>query len=502
MKPTNYHVPKLASHEEQELLLEKCNVKYKCLVLLMLDGGLRVTEVIRLQLMDFNFLENYVVVKSLKKREKTKHRIVPLTTRLLTAIGKYWEKLKDKRPEAYLFPAGAPYSETPHLTRVQAWKYIKKKSEGIINPHMLRHTFATRLVNEGNDIRTAKELLGHERLATTEIYLHVEQQQIERAITSIEKKSLFKKGWHKIFPPKKVHLMPTTEGMTKFHIGRKKELQKLVELKDKRVNIYLTGPQGIGKTHLLDNLRGDHILRLDEFSGKQALANLVLELFNGDKESIKKILYADRGDLGKIIYKESIKRLTELAIRITEKDEYTIVVDDATNITRTGVRILEKLKNHFHLIVAAREIKIDKGSFLSNFEKLELQPLNRGETIELVNLASRPFRKRIEEYESFKNHIGESTNGNPLFTIEMYDRYSKEHDISLEVVKDLRHTAALKEINMTLPVIIAISSLMVLRYIGREMSEDSGAFMLFGGLFMVFALFARPLARLGKRVRV
>ena len=82
MKPTNYHVPKLASHQEQEQLLERCNVKYKCLVLLMLDGGLRVTEVVRLQLKDFNFLENYVVIESLKKREKTKHRIVPLTTRL------------------------------------------------------------------------------------------------------------------------------------------------------------------------------------------------------------------------------------------------------------------------------------------------------------------------------------------------------------------------------------------------------------------------------------
>ena len=202
------------------------------------------------------------------------------------------------------------------------------------------------------------------------------------------------------------------------------------------------------------------------------------------------------------MYKESIKRLTELAIQITQKLEYTIIVDDATNITNTGVRILEKLKNHFHLIVAARMVKIDKGTFLSNFEKIELQTLNRVETIELINLASRPIMDRVEDYESYKNHIWESTNGNPLFTLEMIDRYSKEQDISLEITKDIRHTSALKEINMTLPVIIAISSLMVLRYIGREMSDDSGAFMLFGGLFMIFALFARPLARLGKRVSV
>jgi len=367
---------------------------------------------------------------------------------------------------------------------------------------MLRHTCATKIVSEGNDIRVAQELLGHTNAATTAIYLHVEREKVKRAIASIEKIPFYIRLYRRVFPLAPVHLTPVTEGMTQFHVGRKKELKKLADLREKKVNIYLTGVQGIGKSHLLDNLRGEHILRLDEFSGKQALANLLLILLNGDKEQVRDMLYADRGDLGKVLYKESIKRLTALAIQITQKNEYTIIVDDATNITRTGVRILEKLKNHFHLIVAAREIKIDKGSFLTNFEKIELNTLNRIESIELTNLASRPIMDRIEDYESYKNHIWESTNGNPLFILEMIDRYSKEQDISLEITKDIRHTSALQEINMTLPVIIAISSLMVLRYVGREMQEDSGAFMLFGGLFMIFALFARPLARLGKRVRV
>jgi len=367
---------------------------------------------------------------------------------------------------------------------------------------MLRHTCATKVVNEGNDIRVAQQLLGHASVATTEIYLHIEQEKVRRAISSIEQIPFYVKFYRRFFPLKQVHLLPTTEGMTQFHIGRRKELKKLADLREKKVNIYLTGPQGIGKSHLLDNLRGEHILRLDEFSGKKALANLLLILLDGDKEQVRDMLYADRGDLGKVLYKESIKRLTELAIQITEKNEYTIIVDDATGITNTGVRIMEKLKNHFHVIVAARMVKIDKGSFLSNFERIELTTLSRVEAIELINLASRPLMDRIEDYEAYKNHIWESCNGNPLFTLEMIDRYSKEYDISLEVIKDIEHTTALKEIDMTLPVIIAISSLMVLRYIGRELDDDSGAFMLFGGLFMIFALFARPLAKLGKRTKV
>lgn len=227
MLTKNYHVPKLITPKQEADLLAECDEKYTCIVLLMLDGGLRVTECISLQRKDFNFMENQVVVKTLKKREADAvYRYVPLTQRLLIALAEYWKELKDKRPEAYLFPSGKG-SETPHLGRKQVCKQIKKKSNGRIHPHMLRHTCATKIVSEGNDIRVAKELLGHKKVATTEIYLHIEQEKVKRAIASIEKTPLYLKLYRKFFPLKTIHLTPATEGITKFHIGRKKELRKL-----------------------------------------------------------------------------------------------------------------------------------------------------------------------------------------------------------------------------------------------------------------------------------
>ena len=68
------------------------------------------------------------------------------------------------------------------------------------------------------------------------------------------------------------------------------------------------------------------------------------------KDMIKEALYKERSDLTKVVMKETIKRLTELAIQVTEKGEYTILIDDVTDITKSGVRMLEKLKNHFHII--------------------------------------------------------------------------------------------------------------------------------------------------------
>lgn len=521
IKNTNYNIVKVLPPVVQQNLLEKCNAKYQCIIVLMLDCGLRVTETVSLQVKHFDFFNQKIVVKSLKKKGEQHYRDIPMTTRTVETVANYWSKLKDKSPDAFIFPS--PTSASGHLGRKQVWKQIKKKTDGYAHPHMLRHTFATRIVNEGNDIRVAQNLLGHSNLQTTEIYLHVHEAEKRKAIASIELTPWHVRLYRKVFPAKRIILTPTTAGMTNYHVGRTKELAKLSDLMQKKVNTYVKGPQGVGKSHILDAIKGDKILRMEEFGGKKNLVNLLITLFEGDKATICSMLYGrniseeevdllpnskdliidqlsrDRQDLTKVINKESVKRLIELAIQITQKDEYTIIIDDVTNITPAGVRTLEKLKNHFHIICAARNIKIDRGTFLTNFEKIELTELDRAEATQLINLASKDIYTRIEDYEAYKNHIWEHTLGNPLYMIEMIDRYSKEANISVEVTKDIRHTAALKEINMGLPIIIMISGLMILRYYGREAGDDSGAFMLLGGVFMIFALFARPLANLGKR---
>lgn len=496
----NYHIPKVVPINLQEQILNTSNSKYQCIILLMLDCGARITEAIRLQVKHVNFFDNYILVESLKKRgNKIEYRKIPMTSRLVDAFGAYWKVLKNKEPDSYLFPPGTKKSKANHLSRIQVYRYIKKRSNKLVYPHKLRHTFASNIVSNGNDIRTAQALLGHKSQATTEIYLHVEYDKMKEAIKSIEHIPWHQRIIRMIVPKKKVFLTPTRTGMTSYHVGRKDELLLLSDLRGKKINTYIKGPQGIGKSHLLDNLVGEKILRIDEFKGKNTLVGLLMELFDGDKEEIKELLYGDKEDYGKIVMRETIKRLVELAIQVTEKGEYTIIIDDVTDITKSGVRMLEKLKNHFHIICAARQLKIDKGTFLTNFEVIELQPLNREESLELVGMASKTFMNRIGDYETYKNHIWEKTSGIPLFILEIVDRYSKESDISLEVIKDIKHATAMKEIDMSLFVVICVSALMVLRYVGGEVGSDTGAFKLIGGMALLFALFGRPLMRMGQR---
>ena len=81
----------------------------------------------------------------------------------------------------------------------------------------------------------------------------------------------------------------------------------------------------------------------------------------------------------------------------------------------------------------------------------------------------------------------------------MIDRLSKEPHITIEVTQNIKHTASKNEIDFTIILIICISSLMGLRYMGSEFGQDSGAFRLIGGLALVFAIFARPIFRSLKR---
>ena len=155
------------------------------------------------------------------------------------------------------------------------------------------------------------------------------------------------------------------------------------------------------------------------------------------------------------------------------------------------------MKNHFHFIVAARFVKIDKATFLTNFERIELNPLSRSESLLMIHKLSYDIQSSIEDYELFKNHIFDQTAGIPLFLFEMVERYRKEEILTIDRIREVKHTQAINQIDLTLVVVILLSSLMILRYYGKETGESS--FTMIGGIFLIFALFARQLMNNSKR---
>ena len=178
---------------------------------------------------------------------------------MIAALSEVYLKLKDKTADAFLFPSN---SLTGHISRVSVWKMLKRYSGYTASPHMLRHTFASEVVKNGADIRTAQDLLGHASYKTTEIYLHVAEQEKRDAIERIDKRTLLQKLKDKYFPKSNVFILNKIASGSEYFVGRKDVLKEVNDLFHKKVNLLILGPQGIGKSRILQMLNHDKILRL------------------------------------------------------------------------------------------------------------------------------------------------------------------------------------------------------------------------------------------------
>lgn len=162
-------LPKVLSKQEVKGLIDATNnIKHRCIVSLLYSAGLRRSELLNLKIEDIDGKRMLITVKGAKGN---KDRMTVLSPILLDELRTYF---KEYRPQTFLFEGtkNKPYSASSVLKLIaNAAKKagIQKK----VTPHMLRHSFATHLLEDGTDIRHIQLLLGHNSTKTTEIYTHV-----------------------------------------------------------------------------------------------------------------------------------------------------------------------------------------------------------------------------------------------------------------------------------------------------------------------------------------
>uniref|UniRef100_A0A7V4E354 Tyrosine recombinase XerC n=1 Tax=candidate division WOR-3 bacterium TaxID=2052148 RepID=A0A7V4E354_UNCW3 len=146
----------------------------KAILELFYASGLRVKELVNLKISDVDFENKILKVKGKGEKE----RIVPFGNYALLAIKEYLEKRKDSSP--YLFVSKFNKKLSNRQIQKIVKKYLSKiKNSPATNPHVLRHTFATHLLDRGADLRAVQELLGHSSLQTTQIYTHLTIGQLK-----------------------------------------------------------------------------------------------------------------------------------------------------------------------------------------------------------------------------------------------------------------------------------------------------------------------------------
>lgn len=151
--------------------------------------GIRVSELVGLNVVDLDVAGEALRVRGKGKKE----RLVPLGTHALEAIARYTELLEadaryaqawqgEKRQSAPLFINKHGGRLSSRSVRRKLDKYLREAGlDPSISPHTLRHSFATHLLDNGADLRSVQELLGHQSLSTTQVYTHLSSQRAQQA---------------------------------------------------------------------------------------------------------------------------------------------------------------------------------------------------------------------------------------------------------------------------------------------------------------------------------
>jgi site-specific recombinase XerD len=179
-------LPEILSEEEVARLIESASTSYHRVILITLYGtGLRREELCRLKV---THVDSQRMVIHVHQGKGGKDRDVTLSPKLLEVLRAYW---KWRKPKTYLFPSYYGSRQEKPISSHTVWNAVSAAARraGIkkkVSPHILRHSWATHLLERGTDLKTIQVLLGHMDLEATTIYLHLSQQHLQTVHNPIE----------------------------------------------------------------------------------------------------------------------------------------------------------------------------------------------------------------------------------------------------------------------------------------------------------------------------
>lgn len=176
-------LPKVLSKQEVKRIIDSCtNIKHKCIISLLYSTGIRRGELLNLKIEDVNSDRMQIRIEGAKGN---KDRLTTLSKNMLPLLREYYLAYK---PQYWLFESqekGKQYSEASIrqlLNKAVNKAGINKR----VTPHMLRHSFATHLLEQGINLRNIQSLLGHSSIKTTEIYTHISTNDMTNIINPLD----------------------------------------------------------------------------------------------------------------------------------------------------------------------------------------------------------------------------------------------------------------------------------------------------------------------------
>ena len=179
-------LPKSITEAEVEALLDApdteqvMGIRDKTMLELLYATGLRVSELVGLTIQQVNLRQGVVRVTG----KGNKERLVPMGEEANQWLGRYLSSARSEILHQALSDALFPSNRGKAMTRQTFWHMIKRYAvianiKKTLSPHVLRHAFATHLINHGADLRVVQMLLGHSDISTTQIYTHVARERLK-----------------------------------------------------------------------------------------------------------------------------------------------------------------------------------------------------------------------------------------------------------------------------------------------------------------------------------
>ena len=179
--------PTVLSPEEVQRLIDSAqNLMRRTMVMTLYSTGVRCSELCHLKVSD---IDSQRMVIHIRQGKGGRDRDVLLSPKLLKTLREYWRWMK---PKTYLFPGTVKNwrADVP-ITQKVVWQAVNEAasvpaSASTYAPHMLRHSFATHMLEAGADLRTIQVLLGHAKLATHHVYLHLSRRHLQAVPSPLE----------------------------------------------------------------------------------------------------------------------------------------------------------------------------------------------------------------------------------------------------------------------------------------------------------------------------
>jgi integrase/recombinase XerD len=179
-----------------------------------------------------------------------------------------------------------------------------------------------------------------------------------------------------------------------------------------------------------------------------------------------------------------------MILESVNRNEWVLIIDDLTDITRSAAAALSHLNQKFVLFSSVRQIRKSLEYFFWKFDRIELDSLTRYESLRLIRYLCRDAV--MEDAQLFETHVLHRSGGNPRAIIEIVERAKKEPVITAGFSRNISHSGAMKKIDLSPAFILIAAACIASRFIARGTGNmDAYMFTGVGGaLFMILRFFA------------